>query len=547
VAQVIAHQVAEPVDRWLRAGGGPGPARNVNARGEVPDSTWFTSRHRQPPPTNVGAGAAAAATTGAPAAAAATGAPAAAAATEPPPPATSSGPSLLGPWTVGHAGRDEAGPFLVIRDESGHRFALRFDAPAHPRLATTASLVASRLLHRVGYHVPERHLVIFLPAQLRLSDDSRRGGEPLRPPRRKRRLRPRDLRRLLRGLPRLRDGSLRAVATRLEAAVPLGPFGWRSTRPDDPNDAVDHARRRELRGLRPVAAWLNLTRITTEVPQDLFLRSGRHVRHLLWGLRGSLGSTRRGRPKPCWEGFASLLSLRRLLAQAVTLGSLRRRWTGLRRYRRWQLRRWPGLGWLPQRGFDPPRWAPRLSNSAFAAADARDLHWGARRLAAVSPAAVRRIVRAAYLPKAEATRLARVLLTRRRAALRAWLRLRAPLDHVRLDPRTRRLCVTDLWRREGLDDKTRPTYETRIRAGAHLTPRAVRAHQAPGPRASDPSRAGRTAHARLCLALPPAARMRARWGRYLVLSLRRPDVSPHWLRIHLRVETHRVTIAGIER
>jgi len=37
----------------------------------------------------------------------------------------------------------------------------------------------------------------------------------------------------------------------------VGPFSYRETRSDDPNDTIPHQDRRVLRGLGVFAAWLN--------------------------------------------------------------------------------------------------------------------------------------------------------------------------------------------------------------------------------------------------------------------------------------------------
>lgn len=521
LAARLAHQIVEPMDRWLRAGVRC-PARNVNALGQVPRSTWFRPEtlgdapHRRSARRRLTGRLAA------------------------------RPPSLLAPWAALRWARDGAGPWVDIRDEHGARFRLRFDAPGAPRLATTAAFVSAQLLTRLGYRVPEKHLVIFSPNQI-----TRGGCDPARPlprPRRPRGRRappcwPSALTRLLARVRRETDGSLRAVATRLRDEVPLGPFRYHATRPGDPNDFVDHALRRELRGLRAVAAWLNLTGITGQIPEDAFDPGARVVRHRLGGLggglRGALGSTRIGAPKPLSAGFVSVLSLPRVLAQLVTLGNLPRPWARLRARRARLVRKWPGVGWLPVAAFHPRQWRPRLENPAFALADAQDLHWAARRIARLSPRLLRRIVEETFGPAGERRRLLGVLLARRREVLRAYLPLRAPLGAVRFHLRSRRLCVTDLWRLAGLSrsapssshSSTTPL-EVRVRAGAALRPQ-------PGVRT--PIHASR-----VCLALPPPTMSRRRWGAYAVIELRRPDVSARWLRVHFRFTPRSIRLLGVE-
>ena len=53
------------------------------------------------------------------------------------------------------------------------------------------------------------------------------------------------------------DGLYRAVAVRLPLGKWIGGFKFEGIRGDDPNDIFPHENRRELRGLRLFAAWLN--------------------------------------------------------------------------------------------------------------------------------------------------------------------------------------------------------------------------------------------------------------------------------------------------
>jgi len=503
-ASALEAQLADPLERLL-AVRTASRARNVNALGEVPDSTWFQNRnHRRALPV-------AAVRRGA---------------------AKTPGPSLLAAWQVEWIAHTRTGLRITIRDEESKRFTLSFDAKGHPRLATTAELVATLLLHTLGFHVPERHLVLFEPSQLRVSGSSKRRRADCQSRTDDSRLSKAGLGRLLGRLPRLRDGSLRALATRLDGSLDLGPFRFRGRRADDPNDFVAHERRRELRGLATVAAWLNLTTIST-AGRDRYVRlRPRHVVHQLYRLRGALGSTPAGRPKPLWEGFAPLFDLRRMAQQWLTFGLVRSAWMNLAPRRRRRLRRWPALGWLPAEKFRAADFSPRQTNPAFAAADDRDRFWGARLIASLSARQIRAAVQEALLPKGEARRLVRTLLLRRRSVLRYALGRRAPLDDFRLlrsDPT--RLCFTDLWRREGLGGPALVTYELRLRSDDGVV---------------SGTRTRHLARNELVCVTVPRIRQVGRDDGYRVLEIRRPKISPAWVRIHLRSRP-RWAIAGLER
>jgi hypothetical protein len=57
--------------------------------------------------------------------------------------------------------------------------------------------------------------------------------------------------------PKLADGRIRALASRYVPGKVVGQFRFTGTRSDDANDIYPHERRRELRGMRVFAAWLN--------------------------------------------------------------------------------------------------------------------------------------------------------------------------------------------------------------------------------------------------------------------------------------------------
>ena len=72
----------------------------------------------------------------------------------------------------------------------------------------------------------------------------------------------------------------------------VGQFRYTGTRPDDPNDIYPHERRRELRGLRVFAAWLNHDDARSINSIDTYVEEGgRHyIRHYLQDFGSNLGS-----------------------------------------------------------------------------------------------------------------------------------------------------------------------------------------------------------------------------------------------------------------
>ena len=71
----------------------------------------------------------------------------------------------------------------------------------------------------------------------------------------------------------------------------LGGFRYEGTRPDDPNDIVDHQHRRELRALRVFGAWTNLTDMKAGNTLDTLVpENGRQVvRHYLQDVGSTFG------------------------------------------------------------------------------------------------------------------------------------------------------------------------------------------------------------------------------------------------------------------
>ena len=382
-----------------------GPAVNVNTLGEVPNSSWYTNRHYHDRMSL------SALVRG---------------------PNTGSSPDTSSTWTVTRVQRQDGLPQATVRDAAGRTYRLFVDRRDHPRLATGAAMISSRLLHAIGYNVPEHHLVHVRPGQLEAAPDSAsvtRG----------------DVWGIFNAAPSRPDGTYRALLTRIpDAEQRLGPFAFHGTRPDDANDIFPHEARRELRGLRVVAAWINHSRIRSDHTMDVLVRKdGRQfVRHYLTNLLATLGS-HGDRPKPKWSGHEHIFDLRSILTRMGTLGLSGGDWMEA------TSPDLPGVGFFEAAFFTPRAWKPESPNPAFQRADATDAFWAARQVVHFTRSELRAIMQtAAYADSAATEYVLQTLVDRQRAIARAYLDHGGGLDRFAVQNRI--LRFTDLLHRHGL-------------------------------------------------------------------------------------------------
>lgn len=381
-----------------------GPAVNVNTLGEVPNSSWYTNRHywHRMSPDALARG-----------------------------PNRGTPPDTSAAWRVTGLTAQHGLQRATIVDAQERQYRLLFDASDAPELATGAAMIASRLLHALGYYVPEHYLRRIRPGQLRAHPDSGVARS--------------DVWRLFNSAAPGPDGTYRVLATRMpDAERPIGPFRFYGTRPDDPNDIFPHESRRELRGLRIVAAWMNHSKISEAHTLAALVRDGerQYVRHYLTDLSVTLGSAGDA-PKAPWSGHEHTLELGSVFKRVGTLGMAGGRWMNATTP---DLR---GVGHFEAEFFDPSAWKPELPNPAFERCDAMDAFWAARQIAAFTRADLRAIVNTArYSDSDAAAYLTETLAARRDTIAQTYLGVAGGLDRFAVDGRE--LVFRDLRARHGL-------------------------------------------------------------------------------------------------
>lgn len=393
---------------WFFAVDPAGRATNVNALDEVPDSSWFENRIGQRPFT---------------------------------PEEIVSGPcgeQVLdvdmpeGSWLIDQGKPNGANPGFRVNIPGVGKFMLKADPEGEPDRATGATAVATRLYHAAGYFAPCDSVVYFDPKILRLkqgltSTDNSGVSRPFDEP---------ALAALLQKASH-RDGLVRMGASRWLPGKPIGPARYEDTRDDDPNDVVPHEDRRELRGARLLAAWLNHFDSREQNSLDVYMPEG-YVRHYILDLGDCFGSVWASDDLSRRFGHAYYLDFEYLVRDFLSFGMV---------IRPWERAREDGgiFHYFSARDFDPEAWRGGYPNPAFQRMTEADGAWMARILARFDDPLVAAAVSVGQYDAEGSAYLTRTLIERRDAILRRYLTRLSPLADLRV--RGRELCGVDLARR----------------------------------------------------------------------------------------------------
>lgn len=397
----------------------PVPAGAINTLGEVPDSLWYTNRHGR---------------TRMSIAELLRG------------PGNSNAPSEDGRWRVSGAKTEGVTAGFNIKDSKGRKYQLKFDTRRNWELSTGADVMGSKFFYALGYFTPENYIVYLNPEQLEVEPGTRwvdyRGVE--------RDMKQSDIAKILEGVPRDKNGRLRAVASLYLEGNPLGPFRYHGLRTDDPNDVVPHENRRDLRGLRVFSAWLNhtdtksLNSLDTLVKQD-----GRSlIRHHLLDFSAAFG-TDAFEPKSPRAGNVHMVDWPDMTKSFFTLGLYVPRWA------RADYDLVEGAGRIEAEVFNPATWKSHYYNPAFANCLPDDAYWAAKQILAFTEPEIRALVGTAQYSDSEAVeRLVRVLRERQRK-IGAWAFNEVlPLDNFRVE--NGQLLFDDLGVKHGFAKDRRP-------------------------------------------------------------------------------------------
>ena len=385
---------AKPADalKPVRAGA-------VNTLGEVPDSLWYTNRHGRTRMSieELVRG-----------------------------PGDQHPPSAKGPLRVTAAKTEGVTPGFTIKDAAGRKYQIKFDWRSNYELSTGADVMGSKFFHALGYFVPENYIVYLNPEQLVVEPGTRlidyRGVE--------REMKQADITKVLQDIPRdPKTGKYRAIASLFLQGKPLGPFRYHGVRTDDPNDIISHEQRRDLRGLRLFAAWLQHTDTKSLNSLDTLVeQNGRKViRHHLIDFSAMFG-TDAFEPKSPRAGNVHMLDWPDASKTFFTFGLYLPAWS------RANYKHTEGIGRIEADTFQPEDWKSHYYNPAFANCLPDDAFWAAKQIMRFTEAEIRALVSTAqYSDAAAVDHLVKVLVERQRKIGEWAFREVLPLDNFRVE------------------------------------------------------------------------------------------------------------------
>jgi hypothetical protein len=415
--------------RWVGTGDRAQEAGDINSLDEVVNSTWFTNRIGLTPLTQAELieGAAHGRDLAA-------------------------GPDRSTQWTIIGAKTAGVTPGFRIKDAKGDVWLLKFDPPSHPGMTIRSGVVTNLLFHAMGFNVPVDRLVKFSREDLMVGEGAmmrlpRVGEVPMTEA---------NLDSVLTATGSIFGGEYHALASRYLDGMPLGPFDDQGKRKDDPNDTIRHQDRREIRGLKVFAAWVNHFDTKMHNSLDMYVGSpGKgYIRHYLIDFASTLGAFGDALVKRF--GYEYGFDLFPITGRTLTLGLVEDTWVALERPE--------GLdevGLFDVATFEPKAWKPDLPHSAMADMTARDGFWAAKVLSGFTDENLRTIVeQGQFQNPAAAEYILETLIGRRNKIVRYWFAEIPPLDFFTLT--TEGIDFHDLAVERGYAVTDQPSYRYRM-------------------------------------------------------------------------------------
>jgi hypothetical protein len=417
-----------------------GEAVNANSLDEVADSSWFTNRigtHLM-------------------------------------------SPEEVGTWLIDHGKTDGSSPGFRVNIPGKGKYLFKGEPADQPEHPSAASVIGAAVYEAVGFNTSCEQIVYFRPSLLKLAPGLERKGnfgamEPFDQ---------KVVDKILADSPH-RGSLVRMQASAWLPGYLIGPFRYTGTRADDPNDIIPHDDRRELRGGRLLAAWLDHFDAREQNSMDTWMTDAHegkgkptaspgHVVHYYLDTSDCLGS------EWAWEeisrrlGYSYVADWGDMARDLITLGIPTRPWDRVRREKGLET-----FAFFNVKDFEADQWKNEYPNAAFSRMTERDGAWMARILAHFTPEMVEALGRASkFSDSRKSDYLTSVLQGRLDRILERYLMRLSPLAGVHVTG-TDRLCADDLAAARHLRPPSDFRYDARLSSGTTELSLAV-ARQADG-------------------------------------------------------------------
>jgi hypothetical protein len=365
-----------------------------------------------------------------------------------------------GAWLIDKGKTDGATPGFRITVPGKGRYLVKMDEDVggginpgevvpHQERPTAASVIGAAVYNAVGFNTSceqvfyARRSVFTLAPGLTVKSNS--GVE--------RKFDQRELDRLLDKTSK-RGPLLRLTASAWLPGHLIGPFRYNGTRPDDPNDVISHDDRRELRGARLLAAWLDHFDSREQNSMDSWIAttpgaaddsSPGFVRHYYLDTSDCLGSEWAWEPISKRLGMSYVLDWGDMGHDFVTFGVPTRPWETVQRS--------PDhikFGFYNVKEFVPEDWKNEYPNAAFSRMTEHDGAWMARILARFTPQMVHRLaVMGNFSNPLDTEYVSAIMEGRLEKILDRYLTRLSPIADVHVDGLDR-VCAIDLAELRGL-------------------------------------------------------------------------------------------------
>ncbi len=374
-----------------------------------------------------------------------------------------------GTWVIDRGKTDGSSPGFRVNIPGKGKFMFKGEPKEQPERPSAASVIGAAIYAASGFNTSCEQIVYFRPSLLKLTPGLKAKGNfgTIEPFDQKK------VDKIIGDSPH-RGDLVRMQASSWLPGYLIGPFRYLGTRSDDPNDIIPHDNRRELRGGRLLAAWIDHFDAREQNSMDTWMAdtpagkekpdaSPGHVMHYYLDTSDCLGSE--------WDwleisrrlGYSYVIDWGDIGRDFVTLGIPMRAWDLVERKKGREI-----FGFFNVEQFVPDQWKNEYPNAAFSRMTERDGAWMARILSRFTPEMVQGLASLGKFSDPGNTEyLATVLQGRLDKILERYLTRLSPLADVRVEQKDR-LCGEDLADMRHLREPSAFQYTARLQDGQAL-------------------------------------------------------------------------------